>query len=155
MMINRTNDHHEEGRGLCFDSSRVVRAVIRQVAALGQFMPVRRHASPSVRHDQKSRACHKPRHTSSYSTSCSIRCNTKWRPTHRTPKLLFGLLPVAYSGSARKSLLRFQPSPSYTRRNVFCANASLSQTACPDILQVLFVLVDLLDLKRRRTRVRS
>ena len=36
-----------------FDSSRVVRAVIRQVAALGQFMPLRRHNVPSLRHAQK------------------------------------------------------------------------------------------------------
>ena len=67
-------------------SSRLVRAVIGQIAALGHFMPLCRHTSPSFRHDQKSRACHKPRHTSSYSTSCSNRCNTKWRSSHRTPK---------------------------------------------------------------------
>ena len=89
---------------MIFDSSRVVRAVIRQVAALGQFMPLQRHNVPSVRLFQKSRGSHKPRHTGSYSTACSIRSNAKWRPSHRTPKLLFVLLPVAFGVCGRKRL---------------------------------------------------
>ena len=147
MMINRTNDHHEEGRGcFFFDSSRVVRALIRHVAALGQCMPLQRHSVPSLRLVQKNRGCHKPRHTSSYSTACSIRCNAKWRPSHRTPKLLFVLLPVAFGVCARKRLHCFHPSAPDTGRNVLCAVPSFSQTVCPLCLQVFLVWVDLLDL---------
>ena len=151
MMINRTNDHHEEGRGcfFFFDSSSVVRAFIRQVAALGHFIPLQRHNVPSLRLVQKSRGCHKPRHTSSYSTACSIRSNAKWRPSHRTPKLLVVLLPVAFGVCGRKRLHCFHASAPHTGRNVLCAVPSFSQTVCPLCLQVFLVSVDVLDLSRR------
>ncbi len=115
-------------------------------AGLGQFMPLLRHNVPSLRHVQTSRGSHKPRHTSSYSTACSIRCNTKWRPSHRTPKLLFVLLPVAFGVCGRKRLHSFHPSTRHTGRNVWCAIPSFSQTVCPLCLQDFFVWVDLLDL---------
>ena len=129
-----------------FDFSSVVRAVIRQVAALGQYMPLQRHNVPSLRLAQKSRGCHKRRHTSSHSTACSTRCNTKWRASHRDPKLLFVILPVAFGVCHRKRLHCFHASTPNTGRNVLCAVPSFSQTVCPLCLQVFLVWVDLLDL---------
>ena len=101
--------------------SRLVCAVLSQIAALGPFMPLRRHDVPSLRHDHKSPAFHKPRPTFFYSTACSIRRNTKWRPSHRAHKLLVVAWPLAYCLCGKKRRLDFLSSPCHTRRNVFRA----------------------------------
>ena len=120
--------------------------VISLIDARGHSMPFSWHNVLSFLHVQQSPASHKPPHTSSYNTACSIRCNTKRRPNHRAPKPLVVLLPVAYFLCGRKRLLRFQLSARYTGRNVFGAVPSVSQTVCPLCLQVFLLWVDLLDL---------
>ena len=120
--------------------------VISLIDARGHSMPFSWHHVLSFLHVQQSPASHKPPHTSSYNTACSIRCNTKRRPNHRAPKLLVVLLPVAYFLCGRKRLLRFQLSDDYTGRSVFGAVPSFSQTVCPLCLQVFLLWLDLLDL---------
>ena len=44
---------NENDDGFVLQSSRLVLAVIGRIAALGQFMPLRRHNVPSLRHVQK------------------------------------------------------------------------------------------------------
>ena len=86
-----------------FDSPRLVRAVISLTETRGQSMASPWHNVLSLRHVQQSPVCYKHPHTSGHNTACSIRCNTKWRPNHRAPKLLVVLLRVAYFSVAESA----------------------------------------------------
>ena len=76
----------------------------------------------------------------------AIRCNTKWRPNHRAPKLLVVLLRVAYFFCGRKRLLRFHLSAAHSGRNVFGVVPFVSQSVCPLCLRAFLLGLDLLDL---------
>ena len=91
-------------------------------------------------------------HTSGHNTACSIRCNTKWRPNHRAPKLLVVLLRVAYFFCGRKRLLRFHLSAAHSGRNVFGAVPFVSQSVCPLCLRVFLLWVAIPKLFQADTR---
>ena len=128
------------------DSPRLVGAAISLIEARGRSTPLPWHNVLSLRHAQQSPVCYKHPHTSAHNTACSIRCNTKWRPNHRAPKLLVVLLRVAYFFCGRKRLLRFHLSAAHSGRNVFGAVPFVSQSVCPLCLWVFLLWVDLLDL---------
>ena len=125
---------------------RLVGAAISLVEARGRSTPLPGHNVLSLRHAQQSPVCYKHPHTSSHNTACSIRCNTKWRPSHRAPKLLVVLLRLAYFFCGRKRLLRFHLSAAHSGRNIFGAVPFVSQSVCPLCLRVFLLWVDLLDL---------